>query len=69
MWLQIILCGQAQKWLNMTFKYVYVMGEHRLPGFIHLYDLCHVPLDNILMNRLYPYAFQRLPCRWSRQKN
>ena len=25
--------GQAQKWLNMAFKYVHVFGENRLPGF------------------------------------
>jgi hypothetical protein len=57
--------GQAQKWLNMTFKYIYVMGEARLPGFDHLYDLCHVPLDNFLMNELRRYGFPPLPCAWS----
>jgi hypothetical protein len=58
--------GQAQKWLNMTFKYIYVMGEQRLPGFHHLYDLCHVPLDKILIAALVPYNFQPLPCAWSK---
>jgi hypothetical protein len=58
--------GHAQKWLNMTFKYVYVMGEARLPGFRHLYDLCHVPLDNILIDTLKREGFQSLPCPWSR---
>ncbi len=61
--------GHAQKWLNMTFKYIYVMGEQRLPGFGHLYDLCHVPLDNILMDSLRPYDFPSLPCAWSRLNN
>ena len=54
--------GQAQKWLNMTFKYIYVMGEARVPGFGRLYDFCHVPLDNILIARSQPYQFPRLPC-------
>jgi len=58
--------GQAQKWLNMTFKYIYVMGEKRLTGFQHLYGLCHVPLDNILMDALKEYGFEPLPCAWSR---
>jgi hypothetical protein len=57
--------GHAQKWLNMTFKYIYVMGEARVPGFGHLYDLCHVPLDRILMNALLQYRFEPLPCAWS----
>jgi hypothetical protein len=58
--------GHAQKWLNMTFKYIYVMGEERLPGFRHVYDLCHVPLDNILMDAFRQYGFEPLPCAWSR---
>jgi hypothetical protein len=58
--------GHAQKWLNMTFKYIYVMGEQRLPGFGHLYDLCHLPLDNILIERLQAYDFEPLPCKWSK---
>jgi hypothetical protein len=57
--------GQAQKWLNMTFKYIYVMGDARIPGFGHLYDLCHVPLDRILVNALLQYGFEPLPCAWS----
>jgi hypothetical protein len=58
--------GQAQKWLNMTFKYIYVFTERRLPGFDHLYDLCHAPLDRDFIKSLLPYGFQRLPCEWSR---
>ena len=58
--------GHAQKWLNMMFKYIYTMGEQRLPGFGHLYDLCHVPLDNILIGALERYGFPSLPCAWSK---
>jgi hypothetical protein len=58
--------GHAQKWLNMTFKYIYTMGEQRLPGFDHLYGFCHVPLDNILTDALRRYDFPPLPCKWSK---
>jgi hypothetical protein len=57
--------GQAQKWLNMTFKYLYMMGEQRLPGFSHLYDFCHVPLDQILIDALRKYGFRPIKS-WSR---
>jgi hypothetical protein len=58
--------GHAQKWLNMTFKYIYVMGKQRISGFDRLYDLCHVPLDNILIDALQEKGFEPLPCPWSR---
>lgn len=58
--------GHAQKWVNMTFKYIYVMGEQRLHGFAHLYDLCHTPLDKILIGALEGYGFEPLNCPWSR---
>jgi hypothetical protein len=59
--------GHAQKWINMSFKYIFTLGEERLSGFRHLYDLCHVPLDNILIDALLrDYDFRPLPCRWSR---
>jgi hypothetical protein len=58
--------GQAQKWVNMTLKYTYVFGESRIPGFTNVYELCHVPLDNILLLRLRPLRFPILPCAWSR---
>jgi hypothetical protein len=57
--------GHAHKWLNMAFNFIYFMGEPRLPGFGKLYDLCHVPLDNILITDLSPFGFQNLPCAWS----
>lgn len=61
--------GHAQKWLNMTFKYIYVMGERRLARFGHLYGLCHVPLDNILIDALRGYGFAPLGCAWSNLNN
>lgn len=57
--------GQAQKWLNMAFKYVYVFGEARIPGFAGLYRLGHVPLDNIMLDRLGQFGAPPLPRPWS----
>lgn len=45
--------GQAQKWTNMTFKYIYTFGPHRLSGFDSFYEYCHVPIDNIMMAIIY----------------
>jgi hypothetical protein len=58
--------GQAQKWINMAFKYIFTLGEQRLPGFGHLYPFCHVPLDNILIAQMLPYGSPQLTGRWSR---
>ncbi len=58
--------GQAQKWINMTLKYVYVIGEDRIPGYEHLYKFCHAPLDRILIDALSGKGFEPLGCAWSR---
>jgi hypothetical protein len=59
--------GQGQKWINMTFKYIFVMGERRLKGFSHLYDFCHAPLDDYFMCAVP--NFPRLGCPWSRMND
>jgi hypothetical protein len=61
--------GQAQKWVNMALKYIYVFGEERLPGYASLYPLCHVPIDNILLST--EEFKELLPFReaWSRIRN
>jgi hypothetical protein len=58
--------GQAQKWVNVTLKDVFTFGEARLPGFGHIYQFCHVPLDNIFIQYLAPYHPPKLSARWSR---
>lgn len=58
--------GQAQKWINMTLKYVFVLGEERVTGFRDVYPYCHVPLDNLLLEKLAKYGFPPLDCAWSR---
>ncbi len=43
--------GQAQKWLNMTYKYIQVMGETRIPGYSIFYPFAHVPIDRIVLKQ------------------
>ena len=58
--------GQAQKWLNMALKYVFVFGENRLRGYGRLFDLAHIPLDNIILDRLRSHGVPSLATSWSR---
>lgn len=58
--------GQAQKWVNMTLKYVYVMGDQRLPGFADALKWAHVPIDNIVLETWAPLGMPKLPVAWSR---
>ena len=41
--------GQAQKWLNMSLKYVFTVGEDRLPRFGRHYKYAHIPIDNVFL--------------------
>lgn len=61
--------GQAQKWTNMTFKYIFTMGEDRLPGFGQVYQFCHAPLDRVLIDQLakkYGVARPKWAWTWSK---
>jgi len=58
--------GQAQKWVNMALKYIFAHGESRLPGYRRIYHLCHVPLDQIVLNRLRERGLPPLSAAWSR---
>jgi hypothetical protein len=52
--------GHAQKWLNMSLKYVFILGE-RVPGYAHVYPFCHVPLDRYVIEAARPLGFPGLP--------
>jgi len=52
--------GQAQKWLNMTLKYIFVLGD-RLPGYSHVFGFCHVPLDSFIIAMAAPLGLPPLP--------
>jgi hypothetical protein len=58
--------GQAQKWLNMALKYCFVLGEDRIPGFRRSYELCDVPFDNRMIQKLVKKGMQDFDRPWSR---
>lgn len=37
--------GQAQKWVNMTIKYLYMLNEHT---FDNTFEFLHIPVDNYI---------------------
>ena len=72
---RLITVGQAQKWLNMTIKYMRIMGS--LPERIDE-RFIHVPIDNFIMNAANKTGIisegfsvnglnvERLSCAWSK---
>ncbi|MEI6949807.1 hypothetical protein V9K67_21650 [Paraflavisolibacter sp. H34] len=66
----ILTVGQAQKWINMTLKYLYAFGEMRISGISKNYHFFHIPVDNIIQNVLQrEFGVKRLPYAWSRIKD
>jgi len=61
--------GQAQKWINMILKYIFSYGNKYLCGYDNIYQFCHVPLDNILIDELKIYNPPKLKMAWSRIDN
>jgi hypothetical protein len=57
--------GQAQKWVNMTLKYIFTVGEEHIPGFGPVYTLCHAPIDNVVLGELTRYGFEWPSKAWS----
>jgi len=55
--------GQAQKWINMSFKYLFILDRSRVAPY---WQYCHVPVDNIILERIKPHDPPRFGCRWSR---
>ncbi len=44
--------GQAQKWINMTLKYLFILGETKIKGIDLNYAFFHVPVDSIILTVL-----------------
>ena len=61
--------GQAQKWINMIFKYIFSYGNKYLYGYDNFHQFCHVPLDKILIKELKIYTPPKLETAWSRINN
>ena len=61
--------GQAQKWINMTLKYLFAMGEENVSGISQNYEYFHVPIDNIIMEKLSQRGIAKFPVAWSKIKD
>ena len=56
--------GQAQKWLNMTIKYLYVIGEQT---FDSVFPYLHIPVDNYVFDVAHKvFGMQKPEIAWSR---
>jgi hypothetical protein len=57
--------GQAQKWINMSLKYLFILGENRVTGISRNYRFFHIPIDNIIQDKLST-KIERIKQPWSR---
>lgn len=56
--------GQAQKWLNMMMKYLYVHGAF---NFEEIFEFLHPPLDNYILKAVQEnFGIPSFPVSWSR---
>jgi hypothetical protein len=59
--------GQAQKWINMTLKYLFALGDNIVNGISTNYIYYHIPIDNIIQDKLLEkYGIPKFSERWSR---
>jgi len=59
--------GQAQKWINMTLKYLFALGDNIVNGISTNYIYYHIPVDNIIQDKLLKkYDIPKFSERWSR---
>ncbi|MFC0316940.1 hypothetical protein [Olivibacter oleidegradans] len=62
-----LFIGQAQKWINMSLKYLVALGDKRIPGIITNYHLFHIPIDNIIQEHfLLSDKIKKISGSWSR---
>ncbi len=61
--------GQAQKWINMTFKYAIAFGESRMPGASRLFRWLHIPIDSVILAQLAAFNGPVISVPWSRLKS
>jgi len=58
----ILFIGQAQKWINMIIKYLFIFkGKLNIKDEIFLYT--HIPIDNIILEKL---KYKKFKTSWSR---
>jgi hypothetical protein len=52
--------GQAQKWVNMSLKYLYVMGDVRVPNIKRNYRFFHIPIDNYIIEGFFKKSDKKI---------
>lgn len=63
-----ITYGQAQKWVNMTMKYLCVLYEGQCDWLNKIYSFLHVPIDSIILDKArdkFPNDFSVNNTPWS----
>ena len=63
-----ITYGQAQKWVNMTMKYLCVLYEGQCYWLNKIYSFLHIPIDSIILDKAikeFPNEFQVNNTPWS----
>lgn len=55
--------GQAQKWINMTLKYLFILEPSKA---VANYPFYHIPIDNIIIRNLKKQKPPKLKVAWSR---
>ena len=56
--------GNAQKWLNMTFKYM--LSADNMDYDLKVFEVCHIPIDRIIMDKAKDkLSVEPLSCAWS----
>ncbi len=45
--------GQAQKIVNMAFKYLYCIADQNNKALCEKFDVCHMPIDGIMLEWIY----------------
>lgn len=58
--------GQAQKWINMSLKYAFAIGDEKIDGINKNYKFFHIPIDNIIQEKLISHKIDKIPIKWSR---
>jgi len=61
--------GQAQKWINMSLKYMSALGNNVINGIDNNYKYFHIPIDNIIQEKLELHNIPSISKKWSRIDN
>jgi hypothetical protein len=55
--------GQAQKWINMSLKYLFILDKPRIAPY---WQYCHVPIDRDILRAVKRYNPPTFSCAWSK---